>query len=104
MARHIPTSQVLDHVKTATSISVDGQVFNNITVDNEFLTVGTIKFPLDLFDIGGMNTTTMVLMDSDKNYRTLMLLGPDGFNIDHPDWETEEYLASKLRNNNLISK
>jgi hypothetical protein len=102
MATHISTNQVLDHIKTAKSVSVDGEIFKTITVDNDNLIIGPIKFPLNLFDIGGMNPTSMYLMDSDHKLRLIMLLGEDGFKINHPKWVIEKYDQTKIKNHHLL--
>lgn len=101
--RHIPTDQILNHFKTATAASVNGTIYKKITVDDEFLTIGPIKFPLDYFDIGGINRHSFQLLDSDKQYRDIMLLKEDGYKLDHPAWDHEEYLPEKVRNLHLLN-
>lgn len=103
MARHINTTQVIDHFKKAHAASVDGSIYKKIIADDTNLTIGPVVFPLDFFDIGGVNPHTFILMDSDHKYHDIMLLKQDGYKMDHPDWDTEEYNGEKVRNHRLVS-
>lgn len=102
--RHISTKQILEHFKKAGGASVNGTIYKKITVDDEFLHIGPLKFPLDYFDIGGINPHTFQLMDSDKKYHDIMLLKEDGYKLDHADWDHEEYKPEKIRNLHLLNE
>jgi len=103
MARHISTKEILDHFRTATAASVNGTIYKNIVIDDEKLTIGPWEFPLDYFDIGGINPHTIQLMDKDQEYHDIMLLGKDGYKLDHPKWNHEPYDPYKLRNADLAA-
>jgi hypothetical protein len=104
MSAHISTKTILAHVLTAPAASVDGDVYKTISADSEFLMIGPVKFPLNYFDIGGMNRDSMVLMDTDNKWHNVMLLGKDGQKLDHPNWEIEAYEPAKIRNHHLNSR
>jgi len=104
MTAHVSSTQILDHIKTATSISVEGKVFDKITVTDTKVSIGPYTFLIDHFDIGGLSPQTIVLMDTDGEYRHLMLLGEDDTRLDHPDWSIEQYNPEKIRNHHLLPK
>jgi hypothetical protein len=104
MTAHVSNTQILDHIKTATSISVEGKVYDKITVTDTKVSIGPYNFLIDHFDIGGLSPQTIVLMDTDSVYRHLMLLGEDDLRIEHPDWSIEQYDPTKIRNHHLLHK
>ena len=103
MAQHISTDQIIKHIKTASSISVGGVIYDKITVDQTNLTIGDIVFPLDFFDVAGINPHTIILVDKDHTYRDIMLLDNTGYKMDHPKWEIEEYDPKRVRNSHIIN-
>jgi len=104
MARHISTKDILEHFKSAFGASVNGTIYKTITVDDKNLTIGPIVFPLDYFDIGGVNHHTFHLMDSEQKYHDIMLLKKDGYKMDHPSWKSEEFQPERIRNQHLTNK
>lgn len=100
MAKHISTKQVIAHVKTATSAQING-VSLPLSITDTDVIIGTLVFPLDKFDVGGMSPTSIQLLDTNNEYYDITLLDADGNSIFHPNWETEEYDASRVRNRHL---
>lgn len=103
MTVHVSNNQILEHIKTAKSVSVEGKIFKKITITDTKVTIGPYTFLVDHFDIGGLSPSTIILMDTDKMYRHLMLLGDDELKIDHPEWKMEQYEPSKVRNHHLLN-
>lgn len=101
MAAHVSTKQIIAHIQSAAAVSVEGEVFKNIKVDDTNLTIGTYVFPLDYFDVGGMNRETIALYDQDGVMRHLMMLGEDGLRVEHPEWDHEPYDANRVRNRHV---
>ena len=104
MAHHISSDQILDFILSATSISVDGQIYKTFSKDSDYLTIGPVKFPLTYFDVGGMTQNAVVLVDNDKKLRHVMSLGKDGLVLPFPTWVLEPYDPSKLRNRHLLKR
>jgi hypothetical protein len=104
MALHISSDQVVDYLLSATSISVDGQVYKTFSKDSDSFIIGPVKLPLTYFDIGGLNSTMIILMDYDKKLRKVMALGKDGLVIPFPEWTTEPYDPEKVRNRHLLKR
>lgn len=101
MAAHVSTKQIIAHIQSAAAVSVEGEIFKNITVDDKNLIVGTYVFPLDYFDIGGMNRESIALVDQDGVVRHIMMLGEDGLRVEHPQWDHEPYDSSRVRNRHV---
>lgn len=103
MAKHISTKQVIEHVKTAISAKIDG-VPLPLSITDTAIVIGELTFPLDKFDIGGMSPESIQLIDTNNQYYDITLLDANGVSIIHPDWETEEYDPSRIRNTHLTSR
>jgi hypothetical protein len=101
MAAHISTQQIIDHIKTVKKISVDGIIYDNFTVDNKNLTVDKHTFPLDYFDIGGMDPNSLILVGTDHEYHRVQLHDENNVTLNHPAWKLEEFDGTKLRNRDI---
>lgn len=103
MAKHISTKQVIEHVKTAVAAKIDG-VSLPLSITDTAIVIGELTFPLDKFDIGGMSPESIQLIDTNDMYYDITLLDADGVSIIHPNWETEEYDPSRVRNTHITNQ
>lgn len=103
MAVHISTQQVVDHIKTAKKISVDGIIYEDITFNTTNFKVDEYIFPYDYFDIGGMDHNSLILVDKSHAWRRVQFHEADGTTINHPTWKSEEYDNALVRNREIVA-
>jgi hypothetical protein len=103
MAHHVSTKQILEFIKTAKKISVDGIIYENFSLDDTNITVDKHVFPLDWFDAGGMDYNSLILIDTSHEWRRVQMHDENDVTLTHPPYDGEPYDITRVRHSDLIS-
>jgi hypothetical protein len=101
MAAHISTKQVVDYIKTVKKVSVDGIIYEKVTIDDTNITIDKHVFPLDYFDIGGMDPNSLILVGTDHEFHRVQFHDENNVTLNHPEWEIEAFDGDRVRNRNV---
>jgi hypothetical protein len=99
MAAHIPTKQIIDHLKTVDSFSVNNaKKTKDYAITDEFLKIKDHIFPFDFFDLAAVTRESFFFADEDKTMYEIQCYDINGFHMEHPDWSTEPFDEGRVRN------
>jgi hypothetical protein len=101
MAAHVSTQQIVDYIKTRKKISVDGVIYDKFGIDDTNFTVDKYVFPLDYFDIGGMDPNSIFLVALDHEYHRVQCHDENNVTLNHPEWTIEPFDGDRIRNRNV---
>lgn len=104
MTAHVSTKQIIDYIKIANRISVDGVIYKTFTVTDTEIVVDKYTFPIDYFDVGGMDPNSLILIDSGHEWRRVQFHDENNVTLNHPKWEDlEPFDITRVKNSEIVA-
>lgn len=104
MSHHISTQQVVNYLNTKVNkLSVDGIIYDSFSIDDKELNVGSFIFPLEYFDIAGMDPNSFIFVSHDHSYHRIQCHDDKNVTLKHPEWTLEDYDATKVKHKDMLT-
>lgn len=103
MASHVSTKQIIEYIQTVAKLSVDGVIYSEYKITDTNIIVDKYTFPLEYFDIGGMDPNSLILIDTSHSWRRVQFHDANNVTLNHPDWSIEEYDDARVKNKEIIA-